>query len=75
MSSMAIRWYNIVVDSRDHHALARWWAQVLDWKIVYEDAEETSIAREEGAEPGAHLRCGPGGENGQEPAAHRPRAG
>ncbi len=45
-------WYNIVVDSRDHHALARWWAQVLDWKIVYEDAEETSIALEEGAEPG-----------------------
>jgi predicted enzyme related to lactoylglutathione lyase len=51
MSSMAIRWYSIVVDSRDQRALARWWAHVLDWKIVYEDEDETSIAREEDAEP------------------------
>jgi predicted enzyme related to lactoylglutathione lyase len=52
MGRMALRWYSIVVDSRDHHTLARWWAQVLDWKIVYEDGDETAVARDEDAEPG-----------------------
>jgi predicted enzyme related to lactoylglutathione lyase len=52
MSRMAIRWYSIVVDSRDHHTLARWWAQVLDWRVVSEEEEdETTIARDEDAEP------------------------
>jgi predicted enzyme related to lactoylglutathione lyase len=51
MSRMAIRWYSIVVDSRDHHTLARWWAQVLDWKIVYEDEDETAVARDADLHP------------------------
>ncbi len=51
MIRMAIRWYSIVVDSRDHHTLARWWAQVLDWQVVYEDEDEVGLAREEDAEP------------------------
>jgi len=52
MSRVTLRWYSIVVDSRDHHTLARWWARVLDWQIVYEDDDEVGIARAEDAEPG-----------------------
>jgi predicted enzyme related to lactoylglutathione lyase len=49
---MTLRWYSVVINSRDHHTLARWWAQVLDWKITYEDDDEAEIAPAEGAEPG-----------------------
>jgi predicted enzyme related to lactoylglutathione lyase len=52
MSHVALRWYSIVVDSRDHHSLAPWWAQVLGWQVVYEDDDEVGIARAEDAEPG-----------------------
>ena len=40
---MALRWYTVVVDSRDVHAQARWWAEVMDWKVVYEADEEVVI--------------------------------
>jgi predicted enzyme related to lactoylglutathione lyase len=52
MSRVALRWYSIVVDSRDHHALARWWAQVLGWQVVYEDDDEVGVAPAADAEPG-----------------------
>ena len=37
---MSIRWYSVVVDCRDPAAQARWWAQALDWRIVYEAPDE-----------------------------------
>lgn len=40
---MSIRWYTVVVDCRDVAAQARWWAEVLDWRIVYEAADEVVI--------------------------------
>lgn len=40
---MAVRWYSIVVDSKDVAAQARWWAQVLDWRIAYEAEDEAVI--------------------------------
>ena len=40
---MALRWYTVVVDSRDVHAQARWWAEVMDWKVVYEADDEVVI--------------------------------
>lgn len=43
---MAIRWYSIVIDSRDVAALARWWSQALDWPIVYEAPDEVVICQE-----------------------------
>ncbi|HET7276734.1 MAG TPA: VOC family protein [Dermatophilaceae bacterium] len=41
---MALRWYHLVVDSHDPSSLARWWAGVLGWEVVYEDDDETDIA-------------------------------
>ena len=40
---MALRWYTVVVDSRDPQAQARWWAQVLDWVLVFDTPEEAVI--------------------------------
>lgn len=40
---MALRWYTTVVDCHDVAAQARWWAEVLGWKIVYEAPDEVVI--------------------------------
>ncbi len=40
---MALRWYTVVIDCHDIAAQARWWADVLDWQVVYEDAHEAVI--------------------------------
>ncbi|MFE5617204.1 VOC family protein [Streptomyces sp. NPDC056524] len=49
---MAVRMYHVVVDSHDPRAQARFWAQVLDWKILYEDEHEVVIGADEYALPG-----------------------
>jgi hypothetical protein len=40
---MALRWYTIVVDSHDPATLSRWWAETLDYAIVYESDDEVTI--------------------------------
>ncbi|HEY7718236.1 MAG TPA: VOC family protein [Pedococcus sp.] len=40
---MALRWYSVVVDSHDIAAQSRWWAEVLDFVVVYEDEHEVAI--------------------------------
>jgi predicted enzyme related to lactoylglutathione lyase len=40
---MGSRWYSVVVDSGDPARLARWWAEVLDYRIAFEDPGETAI--------------------------------
>jgi catechol 2,3-dioxygenase-like lactoylglutathione lyase family enzyme len=40
---MALKWYSVVVDCRDLHAQARWWADVLDWQLVFESDNEAAI--------------------------------
>jgi hypothetical protein len=40
---MSVRWYSVVVDCSDISAQSRWWAQVLDWRIIYEDASEVVV--------------------------------
>jgi catechol 2,3-dioxygenase-like lactoylglutathione lyase family enzyme len=40
---MSIRWYSVVVDCRDVAAQSGWWAEVLDWRIVYQSADETDL--------------------------------
>lgn len=40
---MSLRWYTIVVDCKDVAAQGRWWAEVLDWRIVYEAEDEVVI--------------------------------
>ena len=41
---MALKWYTTVIDCQDLHAQARWWADVLDWQLVYEADNEAAIA-------------------------------
>jgi hypothetical protein len=40
---MALKWYSVVVDCRDLHAQARWWADVLDWQVIFESDDEAAI--------------------------------
>ncbi len=42
---MALRWYTLVLDCHDIATQARWWAEVLGYKIVYEDEHEVEIRR------------------------------
>lgn len=44
LSPMALRWYSIVIDSHDPHALARWWGETLAWPVVFEADDEVVIA-------------------------------
>lgn len=49
---MGSRWYSVVVDATDPARLARWWAEVLGYKITFEAEDEVSIARDERSFPG-----------------------
>ena len=40
---MSVRWYTTVIDCHDVAAQSRWWAEVLDWRLVYEAADEVVI--------------------------------
>lgn len=40
---MSIRWYSTVVDSADPGSQARWWAQVLGWRVIHDSPEEAII--------------------------------
>ena len=40
---MALRWYTVVIDCHDIAAQARWWAETLDFQIVYEDEHEVAV--------------------------------
>ena len=40
---MAVRWYSTVVDCRDLGAQARWWAEALGWKLIFEADDEAAI--------------------------------
>ncbi|MFS8478792.1 MAG: VOC family protein [Micromonosporaceae bacterium] len=41
---MGSRWYAVVVDATDPARLARWWAEVLDYRIASEGPEEVTIS-------------------------------
>ncbi|MDP9239717.1 MAG: VOC family protein [Actinomycetota bacterium] len=49
---MSSRWYTVVVDAADPGRLARFWAEVLGYQIVYEATDEVVIARDEHTFPG-----------------------
>ena len=40
---MSVRWYTTVIDCHDISAQARWWAEVLGWKIAFEADDEVAI--------------------------------
>ena len=49
---MASRWYTVIVDAADPGRLARFWAAVLDYQIVFEQPDEVVIARDRQTYPG-----------------------
>ncbi len=40
---MALRWYTVVVDCHDVAAQARWWAEALGWRSIYEAEDEVVL--------------------------------
>lgn len=49
---MAIQWFSLTVDTRDPVMLSRWWAEVLDYQVVYEEDSYTAIAKDDRTFPG-----------------------
>ena len=49
---MASRWEQVVIDSDDPARLARWWAEALGYRIVYEAPDEVEIRRTADELPG-----------------------
>jgi hypothetical protein len=41
---MSVRWYSVVVDCHDVASQSRWWASVLDWRIIYQADDEAVVA-------------------------------
>lgn len=52
LAGMAARLYHLAVDAHGLPLLARFWCAVLDWKVLFEDAEEIVIGADESAWPG-----------------------
>lgn len=40
---MSLRWQNTCIDTPDPAGLARWWAELLGWRITFEDDEEVEV--------------------------------
>ena len=46
---MALRMQCVVIDSHDHSALASFWADVLGWRVTFEDAHQSVVEPPEGS--------------------------
>lgn len=64
---MGSRWYGVVIDASDPARLARWWAEVLGFRLVYEAAGEVAIAGDgdEARYPGISFVAVPGRKSGR----------
>ena len=40
---MALRWQSIVVDCSDPSSLGHWWAELLGWRVTYDEDDEVVI--------------------------------
>jgi hypothetical protein len=49
---MGSRWLGLVVDSRDPARLARWWAEVLGYRVTSEKPDVVAIAGADESHPG-----------------------
>ncbi|MEU9786379.1 VOC family protein [Streptomyces phaeochromogenes] len=49
---MAVSWYQVVVDAHHLPSLARFWCQVLDWRVLFEAEDEIVIGAGPSALPG-----------------------
>lgn len=48
---MIVKWEGVVIDSQDHRALGRWWAEALSWDVIHESDEEFEVCRPDGSHP------------------------
>ena len=46
---MSLKWQSIVVDCVDPGSLAQWWAELLGWRITFEEPDEVVLEPPEGA--------------------------
>src|SRR5436309_16020318 len=51
-TGMASKWHTVVVDSSDPAAIARFWATVLGYQVIYSAPDEVVIAKDEHTHPG-----------------------
>jgi hypothetical protein len=49
---MASKWYTVVIDAEDPGRLARWWADVLGYQVMFESPSEVVIAADAHTYPG-----------------------
>jgi predicted enzyme related to lactoylglutathione lyase len=49
---MAVRFYQLVIDARDPRSLARFWAAVLEQRVLYEADDEVIVGSDEHRYPG-----------------------
>jgi hypothetical protein len=40
---MGLRWQAICIDCADPTSLARWWAELLGWRVTYDEPDEVVI--------------------------------
>ncbi|MDR7233309.1 VOC family protein [Agrococcus sp. BE272] len=52
---MALRWYSNVIETTDVVRLARWWADALDWDVIYETDDESVVIPKWAQELGERL--------------------
>jgi predicted enzyme related to lactoylglutathione lyase len=62
---VAARFTELIVDAADPPALARWWAEVLGWRITEEDEGGVEIADPGGARPTIVFLPVPGAKTGK----------
>jgi hypothetical protein len=48
---MGSRWYTVVVDSADPAEIAKFWAAVLDYRVIFSAPDEVVIAKDEHTYP------------------------
>ena len=46
---MSLRWQNMNIDSVDPASLARWWADLLGWRITFEEPDEVVLEPPKGS--------------------------
>jgi predicted enzyme related to lactoylglutathione lyase len=59
---MTSRWFSIEIDSADHRTLSRFWAEVLGYRVVFEDDDEVTLAKDEETWPGLVFTTVPEGK-------------
>jgi predicted enzyme related to lactoylglutathione lyase len=41
---VSVRFYSVLIDAGDPRALARWWAEALNWEVTHEADDEVDVA-------------------------------